>query len=467
MPELPEVTNIIDYLKNHEKILNKTINKVDVFYDYTIDGDIKTFKDEITNQKILDITRKGKYIIFHLSNDLVIVSHLRMEGKFFVKNESVIKEKHDLVMFHFTDNTKLVYNDTRRFGRMILSKESAYLKKTPLSKLGPEPLDDIKIDDIKDKIVTKNIGIKQLLLDQSIMSGIGNIYADEICFACNLNPRTPGKFLDDNDLNNIIKYSKIILNNAILNGGSTIKTYHISEDKIGSFQSKLKVYGREGKPCFNCGHIIRKIFINGRGTCFCPHCQKDKSLPFVLAISGPIASGKSSINAYFVKHGFISIDLDEITHKVYKDKNMQNQLKELIPTLKIVDKDIDRVYLKSYLIEHHNIKNQLEDILYSYLYEHILKQLRKIGKNNKVVMDVPLLFKSHLDDYADKIMIVQIDKDKQEERLLKRNGETKSYLKINESYYLQEDIKKADYLISNNSSLEDLYNQLDKIIKNI
>lgn len=463
MPELPEVNNIINYLKNHEHLTSKTISSVDVLYDYTVETDKHLFIDSLKNKKVEDITQKGKYIIFHLSDNLVIVSHLRMEGKYFLKKEDEKNTKHDLVIFHFIDGTKLVYNDTRRFGRMILLNENNYLNVPPLNKVGPEPFEDIPLSYLKERYQTKNIALKQLLLDQSIISGIGNIYADEICFDIKLNPRMPGKFLNDNDLLNIISSARKILTAAIKFGGSTIKTYHIAVDKEGNYQSHLNVYDRENKPCKRCGYPLRKIFLNGRGTTFCPRCEIDKSLPFVLALTGPIASGKSSINAYFVKKGYISLDLDNIVHEVYKDKNVQIEIKKIIPSLKIIDGIIDRAYLKQYLIDHKEAKNALENYLYDGLYNLVLKKLRKIGPNKKVVMDVPLLFKSHLDDFANKILLIKINPDIQKERLEKRSGNSDSYLKLNKSYFEQENIKKADYIISNNSNLEDLYNQLDTL----
>ncbi len=463
MPELPEVNNIINYLKNHEHLTTKTICKVDVLYDYTIEGSKDYFINALKNKSILDITQKGKYIIFHLSDDLVIVSHLRMEGKYFVKNEDVENTKHDLVIFHFTDNTKLVYNDTRKFGRMILLNEKNYLSVPPLSKVGPEPFENISIAYLKENYQTKNIALKQLLLDQSIISGIGNIYADEICFDTKLNPRTPGKFLSDDDLLNIVSSARKILTSAINFGGSTIKTYHIAQGKEGNYQSHLNVYNRENQPCKRCSYPLRKIFLNGRGTTFCPRCQVDKSLPFVLALTGPIASGKSSVNAYFVKQGFISLDLDNIVHEVYKDKTVQKEIKNIIPSLKIVDGNIDRLYLKQYLINHKAAKNDLENYLYEGLYNLVFKKLRKIGPGKKVVIDVPLLFKSHLDDFANKILLIQINPNIQRERLEKRSGNSDSYLKLNKSYFEQEDIKKADFVISNNSNLEDLYKELDNL----
>lgn len=462
MPELPEVRNVINYLIQHEKILNQTIKNVEIYCDNIVETDKNEFLKDLKNKTILNITQKGKYIIFHLSENFVLISHLRMEGKFFYKKEEEHLQKHDLIIFHLENNYKLIYNDTRKFGKMSLLKEDNYLLKPPLNMIGPDPLENISLSYIKEKY-NKRIPIKQLLLDQHIISGIGNIYADEILFDVCLNPKTLGCDLGENDFKNILSSSKRILLEAINKGGSTIKSFHISEEKEGNYQNNLKVYGKENHPCIRCHYPLRKIFLNGRGTTFCPHCQINKSLPYVICLSGPIASGKSVINSYFVNKGYKSIDLDNIVHLLYKNEEIQKQIKKIIPSLKIINGDIDRNYLKVYLSNNKIAQSELENYLYNYLYNYIYKLLLKMGNKQKVIMDVPLLFKSHLDDFAKKIIIVQIDSAIQKERLLKRNNEATNYLKINKSYYEQEDIKKADYLISNNGSIDELYKKLDEL----
>lgn len=462
MPELPEVRNVINYLIQHEKILNQTIKNVEIYCDNIVETDKNEFLKDLKNKTILNITQKGKYIIFHLSENFVLISHLRMEGKFFYKKEEEHLQKHDLIIFHLENNYKLIYNDTRKFGKMSLLKEDNYLLKPPLNMIGPDPLENISLSYIKEKY-NKRIPIKQLLLDQHIISGIGNIYADEILFDVCLNPKTLGCDLGENDFKNILSSSKRILLEAINKGGSTIKSFHISEEKEGNYQNNLKVYGKENHPCIRCHYPLRKIFLNGRGTTFCPRCQINKSLPYVICLSGPIASGKSVINSYFVNKGYKSIDLDNIVHLLYKNEEIQKQIKKIIPSLKITNGDIDRNYLKVYLSNNKTAQSELENYLYNYLYNYIYKLLLKMGNKQKVIMDVPLLFKSHLDDFAKKIIIVQIDSAIQKERLLKRNNEATNYLKINKSYYEQEDIKKADYLISNNGSIDELYKKLDEL----
>jgi formamidopyrimidine-DNA glycosylase len=268
MPELPEVETVKEKLK--KELLKKRINDVKVFYNGIIATSLKDFNN-IKNQEIIDITRRGKFLIFELT-DYYLVSHLRMEGKYFIKDINEEKNKHDHVIFYFSDFT-LRYNDTRKFGKMYLVTKDKLLTDTPLNKLGLEPWDNnLNSNYLKDKF-NKNIAIKTLLLDQSIISGIGNIYADEILFLSKVNPKKMGKELNKKELDNIIKNTRIVLEQGIKNRGTTIHSFS-SLGSIGDNQNHLLVHTKEGMPCVNCGSIIKKIKVNGRGTYYCPMCQK-------------------------------------------------------------------------------------------------------------------------------------------------------------------------------------------------
>ena len=176
MPEFPEVNVVIKKLEL--RTLNKTIKSVDVLRTQTIEGDVNNFKKTLEGATILGFEQVGKFIVFHLSNKNVLISHLRMEGKYFFKEESAPLGKHDLVVFHFLDNTKLVYNDTRRFGRMSVESETNYKEVPPLCNVGPNPFEMKDAAHLEKAYSNKSIAIKTALLDQTIMSGLGNIYSD-------------------------------------------------------------------------------------------------------------------------------------------------------------------------------------------------------------------------------------------------------------------------------------------------
>ena len=269
MPELPEVETVKNELK--KKLLKKKINDINIFYDGIIATDLKSFKKNIVNETIIDIARRGKFLIFEL-DDYYLVSHLRMEGKYFIKSINDEISKHEHVIFYFDDFT-LRYNDTRKFGKMYLVNKDKLYTDTPLAKLGYEPWDkDLNNQYLKDKFAC-NIAIKTLLLDQSIISGIGNIYADEILFLSQINPIKKGKDLNNKELDNIIVNTRKVLEQGIKNKGTTIHSFS-SLGEVGHNQDNLLVHTKEGLPCTICGAIIKKTKVNGRGTYFCPRCQK-------------------------------------------------------------------------------------------------------------------------------------------------------------------------------------------------
>ena len=273
MPELPEVETVKRTLK--PKLIGKTIKKVDVLYSNIIAyPKIEEFIKQIENQSIIDIKRRGKWLIFELDN-YYLLSHLRMEGKYHFKKLDDKMEKHEHVNFILNDDICLRYNDTRKFGKMYLyTKEEAFNNK-PLNELGLEPWDDnLTTDYLKEKYNNKTIPIKTVLLDQCIITGIGNIYADEILFLSNINPLKKAKDLNKKELNNIINNTKLILEKAIDDGGTTIRSYESSEGVHGRFQQNLHVHNQLGKKCNVCGNEIIKIQVNGRGTYYCPKCQK-------------------------------------------------------------------------------------------------------------------------------------------------------------------------------------------------
>lgn len=272
MPELPEVETVRKTLKR--QINGEVIKSVDVLYDNIIEyPKVSEFKEKIKNQKINNINRKGKWLIFEL-DDYCMLSHLRMEGKYFIKESEPIL-KHEHVIFHLDNGKTLRYNDTRKFGKIHLIEKDKIYEQKPLNELGLEPWDEnLDSNYLKDKYSNKNLPIKTVLLDQSIITGIGNIYADEILFLSKINPLKKAKLLKKKELDNIIKYTKDVLEASIEAGGTTIRSYESSEGVHGRFQTNLLVHNREKKQCPECGKMILKIRVNGRGTYYCPRCQK-------------------------------------------------------------------------------------------------------------------------------------------------------------------------------------------------
>ena len=272
MPEIAEVETVRKTLKN--MVLNKRIKSVKILYSKIIENDPEEFTKILVGRKFIDINRIGKWLLFDLE-DYYLLSHLRMEGKYFVKPSSDEVLKHEHVIFTFEDNIDLRYHDTRKFGRMILTKKENLYNIEAIKKQGIEPLDkNLTKEYLYEKIKRKNIPIKTLLLDQSIISGLGNIYANEVLFEAQINPERKGKDISLTECQNIVVACNKIIEKAILNGGTTIKSYTSSLGVTGKFQVFLKVHKRENEECKKCHALIKKIKIGGRSTYFCPKCQK-------------------------------------------------------------------------------------------------------------------------------------------------------------------------------------------------
>ena len=269
MPEKPEVITVAKKLKN--KLLDRKIKSVKVFYPTMIEyPTVEEFKKGVSGQEIHDITTRGKWIVLTLDESYLLF-HLRMEGKYQICKKGDILSKHDHVIFVLDEGMELRYNDVRKFGRMKLVDHDDYKNQLPLSKLGPEPF-EIDYLELYQKLKKKNKAIKTVLLDQSIMTGIGNIYANEICYQMHLNPYTKANVLSKKRVKELVDVACEILNKAILQGGTTIHSF--SANGIdGLFQVQLKVHMQKHCPL---GHEIKKVMINERGTYYCPICQKAK-----------------------------------------------------------------------------------------------------------------------------------------------------------------------------------------------
>ncbi|MFI3307387.1 MAG: DNA-formamidopyrimidine glycosylase [Mycoplasmatota bacterium] len=271
MPELPEVETVRNTLKKH--VLNNIIKECIITYDKIIENiETDEFAEKVVNQKINDIKRLGKWLLFEL-DDYYLLSHLRMEGKYFIRENDYDDLNHVHVVF-VLDNKKLLYQDTRKFGKMHLIKKEDLFKEKPIKDLGYEPWDsELTSKYLKEKYKKKNIPIKTVLLDQSIITGIGNIYADEILFLCQISPLRKASELTKKDLNNIISFTRKVLEKAIKEGGTTIRTYS-SDGVHGRFQQSLYVHNKLGRKCLLCSSPIEKTRVGGRGTYYCPKCQK-------------------------------------------------------------------------------------------------------------------------------------------------------------------------------------------------
>ncbi len=271
MPELPEVQTVVDALR--VQLQGKSIVSVDFLWGKT-SGNLpfNEMAQKLTGKEILDVSRRGKYILIHLDASTLIV-HLRMEGRFYVKPIAEGIHKHSHVLLVMSDGNRVEYNDTRKFGRFYYYEADQPFH--VLENLGVEPFDpELTYDSLFRVTRGKRTMLKVWLLDQTHIAGIGNIYADEICFAANMSPKQPVGRITRKQWENILQQTRTILTQAILAGGTTIRTYTSSLGISGRFQITLNAYGRNGLPCFTCGTPMKRIVVGQRGTVYCPVCQK-------------------------------------------------------------------------------------------------------------------------------------------------------------------------------------------------
>ena len=274
MPELPEVETVRKTLK--QLIQGKTIKEVVVSWAKMIKKpiNVEEFSDALIGQRIEDVNRRGKFILIE-TTDFTLVSHLRMEGRYGLFQPADPVDKHTHVIFYFEDGTELRYKDVRKFGTMHLFKKGEEFGSLPLSQLGPEPFgEDFTIANFTQGLSRTTRSIKTALLDQKIVVGLGNIYVDEALFRSKIHPERIANTLSTEEIEKLYKEIISTLSEAVEKGGSTIRSYVNSQGQIGMFQLELYVYGRKGQECKVCGHTLERIIVGGRGTVFCPHCQK-------------------------------------------------------------------------------------------------------------------------------------------------------------------------------------------------
>lgn len=277
MPELPEVETVrrgLNKLVRGQKITALRIN-----YTRMIKSDLTEFKTYLINQTIHEVNRRGKYLLFELGEQ-TLVSHLRMEGKWLsYPSNDVPDNKHFHGFFDLSNGQTLVYQDVRKFGTLELVKTSELSDFFNRKKIGPEPIEaDFDLKRFKHQLSGSQKKIKPYLLDQSLVAGLGNIYVDEVLCLAKIHPSEIARHLSPQKVAELRRAVIHILAEGVKYGGSTIRSYKNALGLDGTMQDHLQVYGKTGQPCARCGRAIEKFKLAGRGTHFCPKCQKLKKV---------------------------------------------------------------------------------------------------------------------------------------------------------------------------------------------
>ncbi|OQC11351.1 MAG: Formamidopyrimidine-DNA glycosylase [Tenericutes bacterium ADurb.Bin087] len=448
MPELPEVETV-------RKILNTivpgaTIIDVIVHKKNIIVGNAKVFRKTLIGQTFNEVKRVGKYLIFTFNSDLVMLSHLRMEGKYIEVLQGEDDSRYARVIFVLDDGRRLCYDDSRQFGTLELSTTDKYRHTKALQNVGPEPF-DINPLDYFNKIKGRQTPIKQTLLDQKLMSGLGNIYVDEVLYLSKIHPETPTNMLGLMGIKTLIAQSVKVLEKAIIAGGTTVRTYSPAQGVHGNFQQQLNAYGKAYQRCPLCNFRFKKIFVGGRGTTYCPSCQRNPARALTIAITGQKASGKTVISNYLRSQGEVVIDTDNLAKTLYKDIETTRELEDILG-VKLHDNESFKIHLlREYLAENaHDIK-KVNDFIHP-LVKKEMEHMIKTSKVDKIYFEVPLLFSHKVYELFDFMIGVEVSVETQATNLKKR-GDT---LLINADAAYMKNRHRLDLIIVNDGTVDQL-----------
>lgn len=270
MPELPEVETIVRALRDggrgEPSILHREVESVDLLWQGSLaEPERALFEARLPGQRVSGVYRRGKFIAIQLSTDTLLI-HLRMSGDLRVETGGAL-QKHDRLALNFTDGHRLVFNDARKFGRVWLTADAGRI----LNGLGPEPFDPALTDgEFHRRLTLRRRQIKPLLLDQSFLAGIGNIYCDEALHLAKIHPNQNSTALTLEQAGRLLQAVRAVLEEGIRTNGASIDWVY----RGGEFQNSFRVYGRTGLPCPVCGVPIERRVVGQRSTHFCPHCQR-------------------------------------------------------------------------------------------------------------------------------------------------------------------------------------------------
>jgi formamidopyrimidine-DNA glycosylase len=281
MPELPEVESIRKQLEKY--LVGHKIKEVEVRYGKKFEGDSK----DLVGGKVKKIRRFGKAQSIDLDNGYSILIHIKLTGQLIYKGPQLkrtgelsekvkdgLEGKHTHIIFHLDRGGKLYYNDVRKFGWIKIVKEKEVKLQGFIKKLGPEPLRDLTQKSFKEVVRSTKRNIKTLLMDQTKIAGVGNIYANDALWLAGIKPTKESKKLKDDEIKKLFAAIESVLKEGLKRGGASELSFVTPDGKEGNYQEHTRIYGREGEKCKRCGSTFKKIKISGRGTYFCPGCQK-------------------------------------------------------------------------------------------------------------------------------------------------------------------------------------------------
>lgn len=274
MPELPEVETIRRTLTG--KVEGRVITAVQLCLPRLIKWPAADeFEAIIRGKSVVKLLRRGKYLLFYMDDRNVLVIHLRMTGRLYYVSGDTLLDSFVRIIFDLDNGDRLIYADTRTLGTLYLMPEDELWRIAGLASLGPEPLTPEFTEEYLKQMVSRKSGkIKAVLLDQKVIGGLGNIYVDECLALAGIHPERPALSLDGAEIAKLYTAINKVIEDGIVHGGTSFRDYRDGAGKKGSHQHHLHVYGRKAQPCRTCGTAIQRTEVGGRGTHYCPECQK-------------------------------------------------------------------------------------------------------------------------------------------------------------------------------------------------
>lgn len=473
MPELPEVETLRRSLLPF--LPTPVIKNVDIMHPSVIFPSSESeFRKNLVGKSIIHANRRGKYLVLVLSPQGSLVIHLRMTGQFFYRPPKNISEKipHTHVMIHFEDGSAFHYADVRRFGRICYYEtqilDSGYCA------LGPEPFDDRFNLEYLRTLGKRKAPIKSILLQQHLIAGLGNIYADEALFRARIHPLRGADSLSDFEWFQLYQSIRSVITEAVEARGSSISDYLDANRQKGSFQTHWSVYQKTSSPCVHCGAPIQRTKIAGRSSHFCPVCQPQfkNNPPSIIGITGGIASGKSTVVSYIKTLGATVIDADEISRSLTAENG---------PALPMIFKEFGQEYasapgvlnrqmLADLVFTDATARQKLNDILHPMVLREIQNEIAHftaVKSPLPLFLDIPLLFEANLEFLCDQIWLVYVDEATQRNRLMARNSLTQEQAmkRMKAQIPLEHKRLNSNHIIDNNGNITETQEQVDQLWK--
>ncbi len=504
MPELPEVETVRRTLER--RVVGHRVDRVELLSGRVVrEMDPAAFVDGVEGRAIEGVERRGKYLLFRLSGGPAVVAHLRMTGRLVYMDAGEPVEKHTAAVFHLDRGADLRFIDLRKFGLLHLLPHGRMDEYASLAGLGVEPLsDDFTPVHLGRATRRAKRPIKALLLDQTIIAGIGNIYADEALFRAGIHPSTPASALGGEQVEALAAAVRAVLEEGVRFRGTTFRNYADGEGRAGEMRERLAVYGRGKENCLRCGTPLEKARIAGRGTTFCPRCQPGaagenrrgaaRGKGLIVGLTGGIASGKSTVARMLADLGAIVIDSDEIAHQVIEPgtPGYLEVLREFGPEILEGASDggdgdggggsggggdltrgtqgappeigpIDRRRLGRVVFADDAKRRVLEGIVHPYVMSELVRR-RDEGRlrSRVVVLDIPLLFEVGAEKLADLTMVVSVPEDVQLRRLAARDNlsQEEARARLAAQMALGQKVQLADIVIDNSGTCDNTEKQV-------